>query len=180
MMGSDDVNQPRELIPEARIKARIIELAHEINQQYQGQEITAVCVLKGSFIFFSDLIRQLNGPMTCEFLGVLSYPNTSPASGEVKITLDINEPLENKNVLVIEDLVHTGLTLSYIMNSLRARKPASLRSCALLVKAESFKAENSVDYVGFTIGQEFVVGYGIDFSGKFRGLPYVGTIEHGH
>ena len=118
--------------------------------------------------------------MSCEFLGVSSYGNKMVSSGEVKVTLDITEPLENKHVVVFEDIVDTGLTLSYIMNSLRARKPATLKSCSLLLKPECLKTEIDVDYLGFRIGKEFVVGYGIDYAGKFRGLPYIGYLEHGH
>ena len=172
--------QPSILIPEVRLQARVTELAEEILHDFRGQELTAVCILKGSFVFFSDLIRKLDLPMTCEFLGVSTYGNKMVSSGEVKITLDLNEPLENKHVLVIEDIVDTGLTLSYIMNSLRARKPASIKSCALLMKPECLKTQVDVDYLGFKIGNEFVVGYGIDFAGKFRGLPYLGYLEHGH
>jgi hypoxanthine phosphoribosyltransferase len=175
-----ETKQPKVLIPEVKLQARIAELAQEINHDYRGREVTAVCILKGSFVFFSDLIRRLEFPMTCEFLGVSSYGNKMVSSGEVKITLDINEPLENRHVIVFEDIVDTGLTLSYIMNSLKARKPASLKSCSLLLKPDSLKTEIDVDYLGFKIGKEFVVGYGIDFAGKFRGLPYLGYIEHGH
>jgi len=171
---------PKVLIPEVKIQARIIELARDISHDYQGKEIVAVCVLKGSFIFFSDLIRHLELPLTCEFLGVSSYGNKMVSSGEVKVTLDINEPMENKHVIVIEDIVDSGLTLTYIMDSLRARKPASLRSCSLLLKPDSLKTEVEIDYLGFKIGNEFVVGYGIDLAGKFRGLPYIGYLEAGH
>lgn len=179
---SDDEKKkaPKVLIPEVKLQARITELAHEINHDYRGKEVTVVCILKGSFVFFSDIIRMLEFPMTCEFLGVSSYGNKMISSGEVKVTLDINEPLENRHVIVFEDIVDTGLTLSYIMNSLRARKPASLKSCSLLLKPECLKTEIDVDYLGFKIGKEFVVGYGIDFAGKNRGLPYIGYIEHGH
>jgi hypoxanthine phosphoribosyltransferase len=118
--------------------------------------------------------------MTCEFLGVSSYGNKMVSSGEVKVTLDINEPLENRHVIVFEDIVDSGLTLSYIMNSLKARRPASIKSCSLLLKPDNLKTEIDIDYLGFKIGKEFVVGYGIDFAGKFRGLPYIGYIEHGH
>lgn len=182
MPTSEDLNKrpPKVLIPEVRLQGRIAELALEIAHDYRGKEITAVCILKGSFIFFSDLIRRLDLPMTCEFLGVSSYGNKMVSSGEVKITLDLNEPIENKNVIVIEDIVDTGLTLSYILNALRARKPASLKSCSLLLKPESLKTDVQIDYLGFKIGSEFVVGYGVDLAGKFRGLPYVGYIEHGH
>ncbi len=175
-----EIQQPKILIPEIKLQSRITELAYEINHDYRGREVTAICILKGSFIFFSDVIRQFEFPMTCEFLGVSSYGNKMVSSGEVKITLDINEPLENRHVIVFEDIVDTGLTLSYIMNSLRARKPASLKSCSLLLKPECLKTEIDVDYLGFKIGKEFVVGYGIDFAGKFRGLRHIGYIEHGH
>ena len=172
--------EPKVLIPEIKLQARLTELAEEIAHDYHGREITAICILKGSFIFFSDLIRKLDLPMTCEFLGLSSYGNKMVSSGEVKITLDINEPLENKHVIVFEDIVDSGLTLSYIMKNLGTRKPASLKSCSLLLKPESLKTDIQVDYLGFKIGNEFVVGYGIDFAGRFRGLPYIGYIEHGH
>ncbi|MEN9722101.1 MAG: hypothetical protein RJB38_87 [Pseudomonadota bacterium] len=170
---------PRILISEPKLKERVSELAREIRQDYAGKEIVAICVLKGSFIFFTDLIRQLDLSLSTEFLGVKAYPK-SVTSGEVKLTLDINEPLEGKHVLVIEDVVHTGLTLNYIMNLLRARRPASLKSCALLVKEERLKIAPPIDYWGFKLGKEFVVGYGIDHEGKHRGLPYIGMLEHDH
>ncbi|MBU6374902.1 MAG: hypoxanthine phosphoribosyltransferase [Bdellovibrionales bacterium] len=170
---------PRILISEPKLKERVAELAREIRQDYAGKEVVAVCVLKGSFIFFTDLIRQLDLTLSTEFLGVKAY-NRSVSSGEVKVTLDINEPLEGKHVLVIEDVVHSGLTLNYIMNLLRARRPASLKSCALLVKEERLKIAPPVDYWGFKLGKEFVVGYGIDYDGKHRGLPYIGMLEHDH
>lgn len=180
MSNETENKQPKILIPEVKLHARIAELAQEINHDYRGKQITAICILKGSFIFFSDLIRKLDLPMTCEFLGVSNYGNKMVSSGEVKITLDINEPLENRDVIVFDDIVDTGLTLSYIMNTLRARKPASIKSCSLLLKSDYLKTQMDVDYLGFKIGAEFVVGYGIDSDGKFRGLPYIGYIEHGH
>ncbi len=139
-----------------------------------------ICVLRGSFIFFTDLIRQIDLPVTCEFLGVSSYGNKMVSSGEVKLTLDINDPLEGRHVIVVEDIVDSGLTLHYIMSLLRARKPATLKSCSLLLKPESLKLDIDVDYIGFRIGNEFVVGYGLDYAGKYRGLPYIGFLEHEH
>ena len=182
MSHSDELQdqQPKVLIPEVKLRSRLMELAHEINQDYAGRDVVAVCILKGSFIFFSDMIRLLEFPLTCEFLGLSSYGNKMVSSGEVKVTLDINEPLEGRHVIVFEDIVDSGLTLSYIMNSLKARKPASLKSCSLLFKPDSLKTNVDIDYLGYKIGKEFVVGYGIDFAGKFRGLPYIGYIEHGH
>jgi hypoxanthine phosphoribosyltransferase len=182
MPTSDEILavKPKILIPEVKLQARLTELAEEIRHDFRGKEIVAICILKGSFVFFSDLIRKIDLDMSCEFLGVSSYGNKMVSSGEVKITLDINDPLENKHVIVFEDIVDSGLTLSYIMNALRARKPASLKACSLLLKPESLKTEVVVDYLGFKIGNEFVVGYGIDYAGKFRGLPYIGYIEHEH
>ncbi len=173
-------NTPKILIPEVKLQARISEIAHEISHDYKGKEIVAICVLKGSFIFFSDIIRQLDLPLSCEFLGVSSYGSKMVSSGEVKVTLDINEPLENKHVIVFEDIVDSGLTLKYIMNMLGARRPASLKACTLLYKPDALKTEVQVDYYGFKLGREFVVGYGLDLAGKFRGLPYIGYIEHDH
>ncbi len=186
MPSSDNKNDekinmtPKIMIPEIQIQKRLAKLGAEIEKDYEGKEIVAVCVLKGSFIFFSDLIRQINLPLSCEFLGLSSYGNKTVSSGEVKVTLDINEPLEGKHVLVVEDIVDSGLTLSYIINSLKARKPASVKTCSFLLKPDSLKTEVDVDYVGFRIGNEFVVGYGLDYAGKFRELPYLGVLEHGH
>jgi hypoxanthine phosphoribosyltransferase len=172
--------EPKVLISEAKIQDRVRELAHEISQDYAGKEIVAICVLKGSFVFFVDVIRHLTNPLSCEFLGISTYGNKTVSSGEVKVTLDLNEPIEGKHVIVFEDIVDSGLTLSYIMNTLSARKPASLRNCSLLVKPEQLKIPVNVDYTGFNIGNEFVVGYGMDYEGKLRGLPYIGYFEKGH
>lgn len=172
--------KPKVLIPEVKIQTRIAELAQEISSDFQGRELTAICILKGSFIFFSDLIRRLDMPMTCEFIGVSSYGNKMVSSGEVKMTLDLNDPIENKHVLIVEDIVDSGLTLNYITNLLQARRPATLKTCSLLLKPSSLKVDVNVDYVGFKIGPEFVVGYGVDLAGKYRGLPYIGYVEHGH
>jgi hypoxanthine phosphoribosyltransferase len=174
------MQKPKVLIPEVKLQARVQELAHEINHDYRGQSIVGICILKGSFIFFSDVIRHVDVPVTCEFLGVSSYGNKMVSSGEVKVTLDINEPLEGKHVIIFEDIVDSGLTLRYLMDMLRSRKPASLKTCSLLIKPDALKADIQVDYLGFKIGSEFVVGYGLDHAGKYRGLPYIGYIEHEH
>lgn len=172
--------EPKILIPEIKIEARIAELAAQISNDYIGQDVTAICVLKGSFIFFSDILRKLDLTVHTEFLAVSSYGDKRVSSGEVKMMLDINDPLEGKHVILFEDIVDTGLTLSYLINNLRARRPASLRTCSLLFKPESMKIDVPIDYVGFKIGSEFVVGYGLDYAGKFRGLPYIGYLEQGH
>ncbi len=172
--------EPKVLIPAEKIDERISELAAEIQNDYAGREIVAICVLKGSFIFFSDILRKIDLPTHCEFLGVSSYGDKKVSSGEVKVTLDINEPLENKHVILFEDIVDSGLTLSYLIANLRARRPASLRTCTLLMKPDSMRVDIPVEYVGFKIGPEFVVGYGLDYAGKYRGLPFVGFLEHEH
>jgi hypoxanthine phosphoribosyltransferase len=168
--------KPKVLIPEVRLQNRIKELAQEIDNDYIGKEITAICILKGSFVFFSDLLRQMESSVVCEFLGLSSYGNKKISSGEVKITLDINEPLEGKHVIVFEDIVDSGLTLRYLVNNLKARNPESLKICSLLFKPECLKSEVDLDYVGFKIGKEFVVGYGVDYAERFRGLPYIGVM----
>lgn len=169
---------PRVLIPETKIKQRIQDLATEIIFDHRGKELTVICILKGSFIFFADLIRQIDLPMACEFMGVSSYGNKTTSSGEVKVTLDLTEPLSGKHVIIVEDIVDTGLTMQYLVNNLKARKPASLKICSLLAKPESMKADIEIDYVGFTLGREFVVGYGLDHAGRYRQLPYIGVIEN--
>jgi hypoxanthine phosphoribosyltransferase len=181
-MSDDPIlsQKPKVLIPEVKLQARVAEIAHEINHDYRGKQVVAICILKGSFIFFSDVIRHLDIPVTCEFLACSSYGNKMVSSGEVKITLDINEPLEGKHVIIFEDIVDSGLTLSYLVDMLKARKPASLKSCSLLLKPDALKTEVQVDYLGFKIGKEFVVGYGLDYAGKLRGLPYIGFIEQEH
>ena len=171
---------PQLLIPEIRLQKRIEEIAQDISHDYQGKEIVGICILKGSFIFFSDIIRRIDLPIACEFMGVSSYGSKMVSSGEVKVTLDINEPLEGKHVIIFEDIVDSGLTLAYLQNMLKARKPASLKSCALLVKPHSLKTKVEVDYKAFEIGSEFVVGYGLDYAGKYRGLPYIGYLEQDH
>jgi hypoxanthine phosphoribosyltransferase len=177
---SEDPGKLKVLISESRLQARIAELAQEITEDFAGKEITAICVLKGSFIFFSDLIRKIDRPMSCEFLGVSSYGNRTVSSGEVKVTLDLNDGIEGKHILLIEDIVDSGLTLTYLTSMLKARKPASIRTCSLLFKPESLKVPVEIDYTGFKIGGEFVVGYGVDLAGKYRGLPYIGFFEQEH
>lgn len=172
--------EPRVLLSETKIRDKVLELASRINRDYAGQEIVAICTLKGCFMFFSDVIRHLEIPITCEFLAVSSYGNEKVSSGEVKITLDINDPLEDKHVILFEDIVDSGLTMNYLLTALKARRPASLKSCALLLKPQKLACDLEIDYVGFTIGDDFVVGYGLDYAEKFRSLPYIGCLENEH
>lgn len=183
-MSSFKPIKPEILIPEVKIQNRVRELAREIEADFGGveggAEIVAICTLKGSFIFFADLIRNLHVPVTCEFLGVSSYGDETVSSGEVKITLDLNAPLEGKNVLIVEDIVDSGLTAQFMRESLGARKPKSLKFCTLLLKPDSLKTDVQIDYTGFEIGNEFVVGYGLDYAQHYRGLPFIGFVKNEH
>jgi hypoxanthine phosphoribosyltransferase len=167
----------RVLISKEEIANRVSALAKEISEKYQGQELTMICVLKGSFLFFADLVREMKVPVRCEFMSVSSYGNAKSSSGEVKLGLDISAPLDGRHVLVVEDIVDSGLTLKYIRELLLVRNPASVACCALLEKPEALKVDVKVEYAGFKIGNEFVVGYGLDYGQRFRELPYVGIYE---
>ncbi len=165
------------LISEEVLQARVEELAKEISKDYKGETIHTVSVLKGATIFASDLIRKLEIPVTIDFIGVSSYGKATESSGVVRIIKDLDEPVEDKNVLLIEDIVDTGLTLKYIQELLTSRNPKSLRTCVLLDKKERRKVEVNVEYIGFSIPNKFVVGYGLDFGGKHRNLPFVGVLK---
>lgn len=165
------------LLSEADIQARIQALGKQLTEDYAGQTVTVVGVLKGSFLFMADLVRQMNLPLQCEFLGVSSYGNDTTSSGEVKVTSDLTRPVSGQHVLVVEDIIDTGLTLAYILRTLAARNPASLKVCCLLDKRERRQIEIEADYVGFTIPNAFVVGYGLDYAGLMRNLPFVGILH---
>ena len=170
-------DNPRVLIPKEQVEARVKELAKEIEEVYRGKDLTAICVLRGSFVFFSDLIRHVDIPMSCEFVSLASYGNRMQSSGEVKISLDLTGPVTGKHLLVVEDIVDTGNTLHFLLQTLRARNPASIRVCSLLVKPHSIQYPVTADFFGFQVGDEFVVGYGIDHADKYRGLSYIGAVE---
>jgi hypoxanthine phosphoribosyltransferase len=165
------------LIDEEAIQKRVRELGQAITERYRGQSLTAVCVLKGSFMFFSDLIRNIDLDVNCEFFGISSYQGTQ-SSGEVRVTLDVNAPIENKNILLVEDIVDTGLTMDYLLTTLKARRPKTLSSVALLHKPAAMKIPLELDYIGFKIENQFVVGYGLDYEGWFRNLPYIAEIQN--
>ena len=136
-----------------------------------------VCVLKGSFVFAADLARAIDLPVRIDFLGVRSYGVDTETSGVVQITYDLSRPIEHEHVLLVEDIVDTGLTIAYLMDLLRTRGPTSVRVCALLHKPARARIEVKVDYLGFTIEDRFVVGYGLDFAERYRNLPYIGVVE---
>jgi hypoxanthine phosphoribosyltransferase len=165
------------LISEEQIATRTQEIGEVLTDQYRGKDLVAICVLKGSFMFYSDLIRELDTDVTCEFFGVSSYSG-SKSTGEVKLTLDLNTPIEGKDVILIEDIVDTGLTMDYLQRTILARNPNSLTTVALLHKPEAQKVECKVDHIGFTISNEFVVGYGLDYQGQYRNLPYIAQVQN--
>lgn len=164
-------------LTEAQIQKKVTEIGQELTKKFKDRKVVAVCVLKGSFMFYSDLIRSLDIDITCEFFGVSSYSGTS-SSGEVKVTLDLAHPIEGRDVILVEDIVDTGLTMNYLKNTLQARGPASLTTVALLEKPEALKVPCKLDYVGFKISNEFVVGYGLDYQGFYRNLPYIGQVQN--
>ncbi|MBR2532519.1 MAG: hypoxanthine phosphoribosyltransferase [Lachnospiraceae bacterium] len=165
------------LISEEKLKERIRELAKEIDRDYAGKEIHLICVLKGGAYFMTELSKYITIPVTIDFMAVSSYGSKTVSSGIVKIIKDHDEPIEGREVLVVEDIVDTGFTLSYLLEMLRDRKPASLKLCAMLNKPDRRIREVKIDYLGFDIPDEFVVGYGLDYDQHYRNLPYIGSIK---
>ena len=169
---------PEVLISEDEIQTRVLELAAQISTDYDdGSELVMVGVLKGSFIFLADLSRRLSIPRTIEFIAVSSYGNGSVSSGAVRLVMDVRGNIEGKHVLIVEDIVDTGHTLKYLIGMLKSHRPASVKTAALVRKAESAEVEVTIDYLGFDIGDEWVVGYGLDFAEQNRTLPYIGVIK---
>ena len=169
---------PQVLISEDDIQARVLELAAQISADYDdGDSLVMVGVLKGSFIFLADLSRRLSIPRTIEFIAVSSYGNGSVSSGAVRLVMDVRGNIEGKHVLIVEDIVDTGHTLKYLIGMMKSHRPASVKTAALVRKAESAEVDVDVDYLGFDIGDEWVVGYGLDYAEQNRTLPYIGLIK---
>ncbi len=162
------------LIPEADLKARVKALGEQIARDYAERPPVVVGVLKGSFIFLADLVRAIDLPVQIDFIGITSYQGSS-TSGVVQITSDLTRPIDGKHVLLVEDIVDTGLSMRYLLDNLSTRHPASLKVCALLEKPARARVTVHIDYRGFVIGDEFVVGYGLDWDGRLRNLPFVGV-----
>jgi len=168
----------RELYSAQTIGDRVRELGAQIAHDYAGKELVLVGVLKGSFLFVADLARAIpSHDVQIDFLGLASYGNETQSSGVVQITADLTKPVDHKHVLVVEDIVDTGLTMDYLVDNLRTRHPASVKLCALLHKPSRQKKAVPIDYLGFTIPDLFVVGYGLDYAQKYRNLPYIGVLE---
>jgi hypoxanthine phosphoribosyltransferase len=169
---------PVPLISAEQIESRVRELGAEITRDYSGKPLVLVSVLKGSFVFAADLARAVDLPLRVDFLGVRSYGQGTETSGVVQITQDLARPIEGDDVLLVEDIVDTGLTMAHLIDLFRTRGPASVRVCALLYKPTRARVAVAIDYLGFTIEDHFVVGYGLDFDERHRNLPYIGVLEH--
>jgi len=172
--GSAGGSKIEDLISEADLRARVAALGAQITRDYAGRSLVVVGVLKGSFVFMADLVRAIDLPIAVEFIGISSYEGTT-TTGVVKITSDLTRSIEGKDVLLVEDIVDTGLTMRYLLDNLATRAPASLEVCALLEKPARARVTIPIRYRGFVIGDEFVVGYGLDWDGRMRNLPYVGV-----
>ena len=167
----------RVLISGGQVEERIKEMAEQMNQDYAGRALHLICVLKGSIFVTTELAKHLTVPVTLDFMSVSSYGDGTESTGRVKIVKDLDENIEGKDVLIIEDIIDSGHTLSYLMDMLNARRPASLKLCTLLDKPDRRVTDVQVDYVGFCIPDEYVVGYGLDYAQKYRNHPYIGVVE---
>lgn len=167
----------RILLTEKEVNECIAKMAARISEDYKEESVHLICVLKGSVFFTCELAKRITVPVTLDFMSVSSYGDGTESSGNVRINKDLDESLEGKNVLVVEDIIDSGRTLSYLMENLRARNPRSLRLCTLLDKPDRRVMNIKVDYTGFEIPDEFVVGYGLDYAQKYRNLPFIGIVE---
>lgn len=165
------------MLTEQEVDAKICEIGKQISEDYAGKQVHLVCVLKGGSFFMCELAKRITVPVSLDFMSVSSYGSETKSSGVVRIVKDLDEPLKDKDVIIIEDIVDSGRTLSYLMEMLRDRGPASLRLCTLLDKPDRRVVDVHVDYTGFQIPDEFVVGYGLDYDQKYRNLPYIGIVE---
>ena len=169
---------PETLISEAQIAQRVDRIAEQISADYEGKgEIVLLGVLKGAFIFLADISRRLSIPRSIEFIAVSNYEHGSTPSGAVRLVMDVRESIQGRHVIIVEDIVDTGQTIHYLIDMLKSRGPASIRTCVLLHKEHKTEVEIDIDYLGFTIGDEWVVGYGLDFAEHDRTLPYIGLVK---
>lgn len=169
--------QLKVLISAEDIARRVQELGREITADYQGRSLMIIGILKGAVVFMSDLIRQISVPLEVDFMAISSYGEATETSGVVQLLKDLDRPIEGKHVLIVEDIIDTGLTLSYLYQLLQSRNPATLKTAVLLDKPERRRTDFTPDYVGFTIPDKFVIGYGLDYNHMHRELPYVGVLE---
>lgn len=169
----------RVLLSEEEVDAKIRLIGEQISRDYEGKQVHMVCVLKGGCFFMCELAKRITVPVSMDFMAVSSYGSGTMSGGVVKIVKDLDNPIKDKDVLVVEDIVDSGRTLSYLLEMLRARGPKSVRLCTLLDKPDRRVVEVNVDYTGFEIPDQFVVGYGLDYDQRYRNLPYIGVVEFG-
>ena len=165
------------LISEEALQVRVRELGQQIAKDYANKDLVLLGVLKGCFLFMADLCRHIELPLACDFVGLSSYGDRTSSSGVVRITSDLTRPIEGKDVVVVEDIVDTGLTMKYLMENLHQRKPRSVRICSLLEKPSRSVVPTRIDYLGFTVEDVFVIGYGLDFDGRYRNMRYIGVLD---
>ncbi len=165
------------MLDQAAIAQRVAELGAQITAEYKDRPLVLIVVLKGSFVFAADLARAIDLPLRIDFLGVRSYGEGTESSGVVQITQDLSRPIEGEDVIIVEDIVDTGLTVAHLVDLLRTRQPRSVKICSLLHKPARARVHVAVDYLGFTIEDKFVIGYGLDFAERYRNLPYIGVVE---
>jgi hypoxanthine phosphoribosyltransferase len=171
---------PEALITEDEIAYRIEALGRAITQDYENEDLIVICILKGAFVFCSDLIKKINRPVSLEFISLSSYGDSTNSSGNVRLEMDITSNVEGKNVLIVEDIVDTGLTIKTLMEMLSVRNPKSVKLASLLFKPVKLKHKVKIDYLGFEIEDKFVIGYGLDYAGRYRELPYIGMLNAGN
>jgi hypoxanthine phosphoribosyltransferase len=171
---------PEMLISEDEIALRIEALGKAITEDFENEEIIVICVLKGAFIFCSDLIKKINRPLKLEFISLSSYGDSTNSSGNVRLEMDITANVEGKNVLIVEDIVDSGLTIKTLLEMMAVRKPKTIKLASLLFKPDKLKHPVNIDYLGFEIEDKFVIGYGLDYAGRYRELPYIGMLNAGN
>lgn len=171
---------PEVLISEDEIALRIAALGNAITKDFENEELVVICVLKGAFIFCSDLIKKINCPLKLEFISLSSYGDATNSSGNVRLEMDITANIEGKNVLIVEDIVDSGLTIKTLLEILSVRKPKTVKLASLLFKPVKLKHKVNIDYLGFEIEDKFVIGFGLDYSGRYRELPYIGILNAGN
>jgi hypoxanthine phosphoribosyltransferase len=165
-------------IKETEIQARVKEIGAAITDRFRNKDLVAVGVLKGSFMFYADLVRAIDTDLISDFVGVSSYNDRSSTSGEVKVTMDLSRSIRDRNVILVEDIVDTGLTMNFLKRHFMSHKPKSITTVTLLLKPDALREECKLDHVGFKIPNDFVVGYGLDYQGQFRHLPYIAQVSN--
>ena len=165
------------LIPEEKVNAKIKELGEQISRDYEGKEVHIICILKGGVFFACELAKRITVPVSLDFMQVSSYGNQTKSTGVVRIKKDLDDTMEGKHVIIAEDIIDSGKTLHYLIPVLEQRNPASIKLCAMLNKPDRREVDVKIDYLGFDIPDEFVVGYGLDYAQKYRNLPYIGVVE---